>query len=62
MLWCRHLSLLPFELALLPLFGYRYFSKGFFMALKKLPSVLKSRKKRGKSVFTDKEVLKIFKK
>jgi GT2 family glycosyltransferase len=62
MLWSRHLSLLPFELALLPLFGYRYFSKGFFMALKKLPSVLKSRKKRGKSVFTDKEVLKIFKK
>ena len=62
MLWCRHLFLLPFELALLPLFGYGYFSKGFFMALKKLPCVIKSRKKQGKSLLTDKEVLKIFKK
>jgi len=61
-LWCQHLFLLPFEFALLPLFGYGYFSKGFFMALKKLPQVIKSRKKREKSLLTDKEVLKIFKK
>jgi GT2 family glycosyltransferase len=60
--WCQHLFLLPIELSLLPLIGRGYFSRGFFMALKKLPGVLKSRKKRGKSVFTDKEVLKIFKK
>ena len=61
MLWCRHLSLLPFELALLPVFGYGYFSRGFFMALKKLPDVLKSRKTRGKSAWTDKDILDIFK-
>jgi GT2 family glycosyltransferase len=61
MLWCRHLSLLPFELALLPVFGYGYFSRGFFMALKKLPGVLKSRKKREKSAWTDKDILDIFK-
>lgn len=59
-LWFQHLFLLPFELALMPLIGRGYFSRGFFMALKKLPYVIKSRKTRGKSLLTDKEVLEIF--
>jgi len=60
-LWCQHLFLLPFELALLPIFGYAHFSRGFFMALKKLPDVLKSRRKLGESALTDKEILDHFK-
>jgi GT2 family glycosyltransferase len=61
-LWCKHLFFLPFELALMPLMGRAYFVRGFFMALKKLPSVLNSRKKRKKSIYYDKEILDFFKK
>jgi hypothetical protein len=60
-LWCQHLFFLPVELALMPLIGRSYFSRGFFMALKKLPSVIKSRKIRKKSTLSDKEILKFFK-
>jgi len=60
-LWCQHLFLLPIELALMPLIGRAYFSRGFFLALKKLLRVIKSRKTRGKSVLTDKEILDFFK-
>lgn len=61
-LWCRHLFFLPIELALMPLMGRAYFTRGFFMALKKIPAVLKSRKKRKKSALSDKEIFAIFKK
>jgi GT2 family glycosyltransferase len=61
-LWCRHLFFLPIGLALMPLIGRSYFSRGFFMALMKIPSVLKSRKKRKKSAMSDKEIFAIFKK
>jgi len=60
-LWFQHLFLLPLELALMPLIGRAYFSRGFFVALKKLPYVIKSRKTRGKSALNDKEILDIFK-
>jgi GT2 family glycosyltransferase len=60
-LWCQHLLLLPLELALMPLIGRAYFTRGFFMALKKLPRLINSRKTRGKSAVTDKEILDIFK-
>jgi GT2 family glycosyltransferase len=60
-LWYQHLFLLPIELALMPLIGRAYFNRGFFMALKKLPFLIKSRKMRKKSALTDKEIFNIFK-
>jgi GT2 family glycosyltransferase len=60
-LWYQHLFLLPIELAIMPLIGRAYFSRGFFMALNKLPRAIESRKKRGKSVLSDKEIFAIFK-
>jgi GT2 family glycosyltransferase len=60
-LWCQHVFFLPVELALMPLIGRAYFTRGFFTALKKITLVIKGRKTRRKSYFTDKEILKIFK-
>jgi GT2 family glycosyltransferase len=60
-LWLYHLIMLPFELLGTPLIGRAFFTRGFFLALGKLPELLKSRRKRERCIMNDRDVLRIFK-
>lgn len=60
-LWFQHIFLLPFELIFMTLSGRTSFGRGAFMAIVKIPELIKSRKMRNGSLYTDKQVLKTLK-